>query len=184
VIKLIEATREETRQDLPEDANPFVFLQKPLSAAVEQLGEEYRQQIGAKTQDDFTKRLAHLLARDDVMEADPELWENLHTWRQLSPPTEALGRSKVADAVRVVRQTAASADLDDVVSNLRSLWAGLTAEGLDRPFERPPSREPSVRDLELVCWELIVTKDLLAELAANGMAKWESAAMETKRLPL
>ncbi len=35
-------------------------------------------------------------------------------------------------------------------------------EGLDRPFRKPEGRPPSVRDLELVCWELMVTKKMLA----------------------
>jgi CelD/BcsL family acetyltransferase involved in cellulose biosynthesis len=98
------------------------------------------------------------------MEADQALWEKLHRWRQEAPPTDALSRPKVIDAVRAVRQMAAGADLEVVMPRLRALWDGLCAEGLDRPFPKPEGRLPSVRDLELVCWELVVTKKMLAEL--------------------
>jgi len=171
VIKIIEATREDERKDLPEDRNPFTYLQAPLRAAIDQLGEEYKQQMAERTQDEFTKRLSRLLARDDVMEADQGLWEKLHRWRQEAPPTEALSRPKVIDAVRAIRQMAAGADLETLVPRLRALWDGLCAEGLDRPFPKPEGRLPSVRDLELVCWELVVTKKMLEELQAAGRLK-------------
>lgn len=163
VIKLIEATREHERQELPKDANPFLYLERPLGAAVEQLGEEYKQQVAQQTQDDFSKRLAALLNRDDFLETEEVLWENLNGWRQNPPPTDALRRSRVSEAVRMVRQTKANAPLDEVVERLQALWDGLQAEGLDRPIERPSSKEPSVRDLELVCWELIVTEKMLRD---------------------
>ena len=162
VIKLIESTREDERQDLQEDENPFTFLQAPLQAAIDQLGEEYKQQVAERTQDPFTKKLAALLARDDVMQADNDLWDKLHRWRQEAPPTDALNRPKVRDAVRVIRQMAAGSDLELVLERLRVLWEGLCAEGLDRPFRKPEGRPPSVRDLELVCWELVLTKKMLS----------------------
>lgn len=177
VIPLVEATRDEERQELSEDRNPFAFLQGPLHAAIDQLGEEYKQQIGEKTQDDFTKRLGHLLARDDVMEADVELWGSLHRWRQDPPPSDTLTRSRVAEAVRTVRGLAMGADTDLVVDHLRVLWRGLQQEGLDRSIPRPPSREPSIRDLELVCWELVITKKMLDDLprpSAFGVAAQRS----------
>ena len=55
-----------------------------------------------------------------------------------------------------------------VMERLEGLWEGLSEEGLDRPFPKPPSRQPTVRDLQLVCWELVVTKNMLAELAATS----------------
>ena len=33
------------------------------------------------------------------------------------------------------------------------------AEGLDRPIARPETKKPSVEDLELVAWELVVGPD-------------------------
>jgi hypothetical protein len=162
VIQIIEATREDERQDLPSDENPFRYLQGPLQTAIDQLGQEYKQQVGEKTQDDFTKRLSVFLARDDVMEADPNLWDRLHRWRQDPPPTETLNRTKVVEQVRILRQTRAGGPLDEVLPRLRALWAGLQEEGLDRSICRPQGREPTVRDLELVCWELVVTPKTLA----------------------
>lgn len=182
VIKLIEATRDVERQQLP-DANPFRYLQQPLSAAVEQLGEEYKRQIGEQTQDDFTKRLAHLLNRDDLLEAVPDLWDRLDRWRKNPPPTETLARSRVADAVRAVRLTKTDAPLKDVLMRLETLMLGLEAEGLDRPIQRPPSHEPSVRDLELVCWELVVTPEMMQAGNLPDPAVWGSPPNTTMHLP-
>lgn len=161
VVSIIEATREDQRQDLPAAENPFRYLQEPLQAAIDQLSQEYKQQVGEKTQDDFTKRLGVFLARDDVMEADPNIWDRLHRWRQDPPPADTLSRTKVAEQARVVRQTRAGAPLDELLPRLQSLWSGLEAEGLDRPIRRPVGREPTVRDLELVCWELVVAPPMV-----------------------
>jgi Helicase conserved C-terminal domain/SNF2-related domain/PLD-like domain len=158
VIKLIDSNRDDERQDLPDDQNPFKFLQGPLQAAIDQLGEEYKQQMVERTQDEFTKKLSRLLARDDVMQTDADLWAKLHQWRQDPPPTDALTRPKVIEPVRTIRQMAMGAPLDVVVPQLQALWDGLTAEGLDRPFPKPEGRQPTIRDLELVCWELVVKK--------------------------
>ena len=170
VIKVIDCPPDERRAALPEDRNPFEFLQVPLQAAIDQLGEEYKQQLAERTQDPFTKKLAQLMARDDVMSADEELWSKLHDWRQQPPPTDALNRPKVLDAVRVIRQMPAGAELDLVMDRLRALWEGLRAEGLDRPFPKPEGRAPSVRDLELVCWELVLTEKMVREMVASAPA--------------
>ncbi len=164
VIKVIECKDEEKRADLPEDHNPFAYLEPKLRAAIDQLGEEYKRQLGERTVDGFTKKLAALLERDDVMEADGDLWERLQSWRREAPPTDALNRPRVRDAVRVIRQGAVGAELPLVLERLRALWDGLCAEGLDRPFKKPEGRAPSVRDLQLVCWELVLTEKLLREL--------------------
>ena len=163
VVKIIEAAREDKRIDLPDEQNPFKYLQSPLGASIDQLGEEYKQQMAEKTQDQFTKKLSAFLARDDVLEADNALWNNFYKWQQQAPPTDTLNRAKVKDAVRVIRQMAVGAELDTVLERLQALWDGLCAEGLDRPFPRPEGKQPSVRDLELVCWELVVTEKMLRE---------------------
>jgi hypothetical protein len=182
VIKRIEAGRDEERIDLGESVNPFGYLQRPLRTAVDQLGEEYTRQLAEQTQDDFSRRLAHLLNRDDFMEAEPELWERLSAWSQSPPPASALNRSKVAESVRLVRQTKLDAPLDVVAERLASLMEGLAAEGLDRPIERPPSRQPSVRDLELVCWELVLTPAMLTAGALPDPALWGTPPNSTLRL--
>ena len=164
VLQLIEAKRDAERRDLPADENPFRYLEQPLRAAIDQLGQEYNTQVADRTQDEFTRKLANLLARDDVMAADPPLWAKLHAWRQDPPPSDALDRPKTRDWRRLVRNTALGESVDVVMGRLRGLWDGLRAEGLDRPFPKPPSREPTVRDLQLVCWELVVTDKMLREL--------------------
>lgn len=174
VLSLIEATREDQRLDLPPDENPFTYLEAPLRAAIDQLGEEYKSQVAERTQDEFTRRLANLLARDDVAEADPELWEKLHVWRNDPPPTDALDRPKVRDWRRLVRTTAAGEHLSVVLERLRGLWEGLCAEGLDRPFVKPPGHTPTVRDLELVCWELVLTKKAFDEISSGRTAQGNS----------
>ena len=47
-------------------------------------------------------------------------------------------------------------DFSEVRASLQSLKAAIEEEGLDRPLHRPDSAQPSVRDLELVTWELVV----------------------------
>ncbi len=166
VIKLIEAGRDDARLELADAVNPFHALQAPLGAAIEQLGEEYLRHVTEQTRDDFANRLALVLNRDDVLDGDPDLVERLGTWLQHRPPVATLNRSRVRDAVRAVRSLRGNAPVADVLERLAALWAGLQAEGLDRPLVRPNSREPSIRDLELVCWELIVDDAMLRSLAA------------------
>lgn len=166
VIKLIECEKEESRADLPDDLSPFTYLEPKLRKAIDQLGEEYKREMAERTVDGFTKKLSALLERDDVMEADSDLWDRLQIWRREAPPTEALNRARVRDAVRVIRQGAIGAELPVVLDRLRELWDGLCAEGLDRPFKKPEGRAPSVRDLQLVCWELVLTQKLLHELVS------------------
>ncbi len=184
VLRTIEAQREDERQQLPGDASPFAYLKVPLTAAVEQIGEEYLRQTREQTQDEFTRRLGQLLGRDDVLEADPELFEALSRWRQQPPPTEALYRSRSGEAVRAVRLTKANAPVEEVVERLRALWTGLEAEGLDRPIARPPSRQPSIHDLELVCWELVVTPAMLKSGDVPAAETWGRVAGTTLPLPL
>lgn len=48
---------------------------------------------------------------------------------------------------------------------MKAFWEALGESGLDRPLARPDTREPTEEDLELVCWELVLTKERLRELA-------------------
>ena len=48
------------------------------------------------------------------------------------------------------------ASLDQVVPALTMLKAAIQNEGLDRTLQRPGTKQPSVEDLELVAWELVV----------------------------
>ena len=184
VIKLIEATRDDERQELPENVNPLRYLQRPLGAAVEQIGEEYKRQVREQTQDEFTKRLAQWLARDDVLDADPDLWGQLNDWRQQPPPSDVLNRSRVAGIVRSVRLMRLDTPVHEAICKLRELMEGLRAEGLDRPIVRPPSREPSDRDLELVCWELFITPEMLRAGGLPDPVIWGTPPTSTIPLPL
>ena len=57
--------------------------------------------------------------------------------------------------------------VDDLLVTLRALWEAIGAEGLDRPLPRPESIAPTVRDLELVAWELVVSESTVAGLATT-----------------
>ena len=57
------------------------------------------------------------------------------------------------DPVRIVNQLPPSrASLDQVVPALTMLKNAIQSEGLDRP----DTKQPSVEDLELVAWEIVV----------------------------
>ncbi|MBA3416065.1 MAG: hypothetical protein H0U10_12655, partial [Chloroflexia bacterium] len=87
-------------------------------------------------------------------------------------------------AARAVRLLPAGAPVGEVVGRLGDLWAGIQAEGLDRPLVRPASREPSIRDLELVCWELVVTPEMARTGAIPDAAAWGNGPPPAEQLPL
>ena len=67
----------------------------------------------------------------------------------------------MADASRAVMQLKPLLPVEDLLGTLRHLWDAIEAEGLDRPLIRPEAKVPTVRDLELVAWELVVADELL-----------------------
>jgi len=156
VLKLIETNEEEMRLEMPGDDNPFQHLHRPLEAAVAQIGDQYVQAVSAHTPDKFIAKLKRLLQRDDVMEANTELWSWLNDWTRQTLPSDALKRPAMADPVRVVNRLKDKADTVTVVTGLANLRKAVQDEGLDRPLERPYSVQPSVRDLKLIAWELVV----------------------------
>ena len=110
--------------------------------------------------DKFTARLRRILQRDDLLKTEPELWQWFNEWTQQPLPSDALKRRAMLDPVRVInRLNLRSAKLPDLSTVLRELKAAIEEEGLDRPVPRPYSTQPSVRDLELVAWELVVGRD-------------------------
>ena len=160
VLGIIEAHPEELRVEFPPNENPFKHLQKPLEAAVSQVGEAYLQAVSSIMPGKFTARVRRILQRDDLLKADPELWQWFNEWTQQSLPSDALKRRAMLDPVRVVnRLNLRSAKLPDLSTVLRGLKGAIEEEGLDRPLQRPDSAQPSVRDLELVAWELVVGPD-------------------------
>ncbi len=158
VLDLIAAGRDERRHPLGDDVNPFHDLRESLEAAVHQIGNAYEQAIAAQAPDAFVKRLKRLLQRDDFLEADELTWKRLGDWANQPHPSDALRRRAMIDPVRVVNRVGTSAKLEELLPALRDLWAAIESEGLDRPLERPATRQPSIRDLELVAWELIVSE--------------------------
>lgn len=160
VLSIIEAHPEELRLELPRDENPFKHLQKPLEAAVSQVGEAYLQAVSSVMPDQFTARLRRILQRDDLLKADPELWQWFNEWTQQPLPSDALKRRAMLDPVRVINRLGLrSVRLPDLRSALQSLKEAIEEEGLDRHLPRPDSTQPSVRDLELVAWELVLEPD-------------------------
>ena len=65
----------------------------------------------------------------------------------------------MTDPVRTINRIKLNANLETMLPELRKLRAAIEAEGLDRPLERPYSVQPSVKDLKLVAWELVVGPD-------------------------
>ena len=163
VLDMIEAQPDTERHRLPDTTNPFSFLNGPLQAAVDQIGAAYVEAASAQAPDRFTARLKSILQRDDLLHADSGLWERLHAWANLPHPSDALRRPRMRDPVRVLRQMRINAPLDDLLPQLLGLDSAVRAEGLDRPLARPDSRQPSVRDLELVAWALVVGPEGLPE---------------------
>jgi hypothetical protein len=164
IVPLLEAERDEQRAELPDSENPFHYLEVPLRAAVSQLGQDYKEQMNALRPDEFLKRLGDLLVRDDLLEAEPDLFARLQKWRGEYHPLDFTQRGRVADTARALRLLDRKAPIDDLVARLNDFWAALEEAGLDRPLPRPETREPSEEDLELVCWELVLTKQRLREL--------------------
>ena len=168
VLDLIKAEPETERYRLPDTVNPFSFLNNPLQAAVDQIGEAYVEAAAAQAPSQFAAKLKSMLQRDDLLQADSDLWERLHGWANMAHPSDALRRPRMRDPVRVLRQMRINAPLDDLLPRLRDLDTAVQAEGLDRPLARPDSRQPSVRDLELVAWALVVGPEGLP--ATDGSA--------------
>jgi SAM-dependent methyltransferase len=156
VLKLLNAAQDELRFVVGDDLNPFKFLRQPLEAAVNQIGELYLQSAAAQTPDKLIIKLRRLLQRDDILATDKDLWTWFDNWTKQALPSDALKRRGMVDNVRIINQLKINADIKQIIDALKKLKAGIEAEGLDHRLMRPPSVQPSVRDLELVAWELII----------------------------
>ena len=157
VLSWIESDRNENRMDIPVDENPFRFLEIPLRAAVDQIGQAYLDAMSAVTSDSFTRRLRQFLNRDDLLQSAPDLFGFFSDWVDMQLPLDATRRMSMRDPVRIVNQLPPTrASLDQIVPALTMLKAAIQGEGLDRPLHRPDTKQPSVEDLELVAWELVV----------------------------
>lgn len=150
---------------------------------MERPGKANRQQVAEQTDDDVARGLARFLYREDVSDPDPDLWEALDASHCEAPPTDRLQRSRMAEAARAVRLLPLGSPAEAVIEHLQTLWEGLQAEGLDRSVVRPESRAPSITDLELVCWELVVTPEMAATGSLPDPAGW-GAPPTARPLPL
>ena len=157
VLSIIEAGRDEQRLNIPPDENPFTRLQEPLKAAVDQIGQAYLDAVASVTSDNFTRRVRQFLNRDDLLGSSPDLFQFFSDWVDMPLPSDAARRVSMRDPVRVLNRLAPTqAELEQVVQALAALREAILAEGLDRPLVRPDTRQPSVEDLELIAWELVV----------------------------
>jgi len=173
VVGLLECEREETRATLPGEINPFAYLGTPLRSAVLQVGAEYVAQVAALSPDKVATQLRRLLARDDLLEADAGLCTKLNGWCDQYHPIDTTQRGAVSDAVRKIRLLKQGTPVEELLASLREFWVAVEEAGLDRPLPRPETREPSERELELVCWELVLTREQLEIVSpvAEGNSK-------------
>ena len=160
VLSIVESNREELRLELVPDENPFSYLGEPLKAAVSQIGQAYLDAIASVTSDTFTRRVRQFLNRDDLLESNADLFQFFSNWVDMSLPSDAVRRASMRDPVRVLNRLAPTqVELGLLVPALTALREAIQAEGLDRPIQRPNTKQPSIEDLELVAWELVVGPD-------------------------
>ena len=160
VLEIIEATRDEERYRLESEVNPFQFLREPMEAAVNQIGQAYMDAMSSVSPERLTTRINRMLNRDDFLEGAPELWEFYSNWVGMSLPSDTLNRLAMHNPVRMVNQiNPAKVKFHEMQSALVALQEAIQSEGLDRGLPRPDTNQPSVADLELVAWELIVMSD-------------------------
>lgn len=160
VLSVVEASRDEHRLTIPPNENPFRFLGGPLRAAVHQIGEAYLDAMSAVTSDSLTRRIKQFLNRDDLLQSQPGLFKFFSDWVEMPLPSDATQRMAMRDPVRVMNQLAPTrAELGQVVKGLITLREAIQTEGLDRPIRRPGAKQPTIADLELVAWELVVSPD-------------------------
>ena len=177
VLSVVEARRDEQRFEIPSGENPFKYLEEPLRAAVNQIGQAYLDAISAVTPDNLIKRLKQMLARDDFLASEPELFGFFSDWVNMPLPFDSAQRMSMRDPVRVLsRLSSNKSSLDQLVDALTTLRDAIVVEGLDRPMLRPDTRKPSVEDLELVAWELVIGGgEFLEEFKEVSGAKTEAA---------
>ena len=169
VLSIVEANREEPRLGIPPDENPFKYLGEPLRAAVSQIGQAYLDAMSSVTADNFTRRVRQFLNRDDLLASNPGLFQFFSNWVDMPLPSDAVRRVGMRDPVRVLNRLAPTrAGLDQVEQALTTLRVAIVEEGLDRPLQRPDTRQPSIEDLELVAWELVVGPDEMRSALVNG----------------
>lgn len=140
---------------------------EPLKAAVEQIGAAYVEAMASLSPNQFLTRLKRFLQRDDLLADHAALWQSLNTWANQPLPGDALRRPRMVDPIRVVNGMRLDAPLDVLAAAFTTLRDAIQFEGLDRPVERPDSRQPTARDLQLVAWELVLGQEGLSMSAST-----------------
>ena len=160
VLTIVESNREDLRLEMLPDQNPFRHLEEPLKAAVNQIGQAYLDAMVSVTSDSITRRVRQFLNRDDLLQNHPDLFRFFSDWIDIPLPSDAIRRVAMRDPVRVLNRLAPTqVELSLLVETLNDLRVAIQIEGLDRPIQRPDARQPSIEDLELVAWELILGDD-------------------------
>ncbi|MCL4554211.1 MAG: phospholipase D-like domain-containing protein [Actinobacteria bacterium] len=143
------------RAELGLDDNPFQHLIEPLKTAIAELGQEYQRRMSAQDPGELVRLIRLRLSNPEVQERLGDLTDTLFDWCNQPHPSDLLKREdSVAEAYRALK--VAGTDAGVTAESLERLWLELEAKGLDRPLPRPTSRAPSERDLQLVCWELVI----------------------------
>lgn len=150
----IACDRECQRANLPEEENPFTHLIEPLKRATAELGQEYQRRVSAQDPGELICLVRSKLQDAEVQEAIPGLANTFFNWCDKPHPSDLLKREDTVQAA--YRRLKAATASGEVASALAELWAALKAKGLDRPLPRPDERQPTERDLQLVCWELVM----------------------------
>lgn len=158
IIEHINADKGTPRVQLPAEENPFRHLREPLAAAVHQVGDEYVRSSVDQGSNQLTRALKRILQRNDLLERDEALWGKLSEWAAHTHPPDMLTRPGMRDAARKISTIGPSGDFDVLHEALQELWRTIEAQGLDRYVEPPSDDPPSIADLELVAWELVVAK--------------------------
>jgi superfamily II DNA or RNA helicase len=154
VAKRIVTDPDALRAALPDDSNPFTFLIDPLQKAIGEIGAEYKRSRSKHDPGELVRLVRTKCNNDDIEEAATELVDELLLWCKKHHPADLLKRE---DAIQESYRTLKSAvAVDEVASALKGLWESLQAKGLDRGLPRPSQTEPTEKDLQLICWELVI----------------------------
>jgi hypothetical protein len=154
VVGRIASEREIMRADIPEGQNPFAQLVEPLKKAVVELGQEYRRTRSAQDPGELVRLVRQRLLDPEIEEENSELFLKFSRWCGEPHPDDLLKREDtVQNAYRALR---VGNSTTTILKALKDLWSALEGKGLDRPLPRPETREPSERDLQLICWEWVL----------------------------
>ena len=104
----------------------------------------------AQGPDRLTAKIKSILQRDDLLQAEAELWERLHGWANMPHPSDALRGPRMRDPVRVLRQMRINAPLEDLLP--AAAWAGRSRACRGIGTDRWPVRIPDSRSCGTWSW--------------------------------